>query len=65
MNSSRRIIVLLVVAGSFLLQAAWILAVPPFRGMDEPDHAYRAESVAAGRWSATAQPSGYRGRGTW
>jgi hypothetical protein len=36
--------------GSFLLQTAWILAVPPFRGIDEFDHAYRAAAVADGQW---------------
>ena len=32
-----------------LLQAAWILTVPPFRGIDEFDHAFRAAAVARGR----------------
>src|SRR3712207_2367380 len=36
--------------GALLLQVAWILAVPPFRGVDEFDHAYRAGSVAGGEW---------------
>lgn len=31
-----------------LLQAAWILTVPPFRGSDEFDHVYRASAVADG-----------------
>jgi hypothetical protein len=38
-----------------LLQTAWILATPPFRGIDEFDHAYRADSVAHGYWSAGTQ----------
>src|SRR4051794_34923318 len=41
---------LLVFLGAFVLQTAWILAVPPFRGSDEFDHAYRAASVADGVW---------------
>jgi Predicted membrane protein (DUF2142) len=44
------------------LQAAWVLTVPPFRGIDEFDHVYRAASVADGHWL----PSGERpenGRG--
>lgn len=48
--------------GSLLLQTAWILALPPFRGIDEFDHVYRAASVADGHWL----PSGERpedGRG--
>ena len=35
-----------------LLQAAWILTMPPFRGIDEFDHAFRAASVAQGQWVA-------------
>ncbi len=35
-----------------LLQAAWILTVPPFRGSDEFDHAFRAAAVARGQWVA-------------
>lgn len=38
--------------GMLLLQAAWILTVPPFRGSDEFDHAYRAAAVAGGEWVA-------------
>jgi hypothetical protein len=37
-------------AGLLLVQAAWILAVPPFRGIDEFDHVYRAAGVASGQW---------------
>jgi hypothetical protein len=40
----------LVVVGVMLLQAAWILTMPPFRGIDEFDHAYRAAAVARGQW---------------
>ena len=39
-----------VLLGSMLLQAAWVLALPPFRGIDEFDHAYRAAAVADGQW---------------
>lgn len=39
--------------GLFLLQAAWIVAMPPFAAMDEFDHAYRAAAVAHGQWAAT------------
>lgn len=35
-------------AGMLLLQAAWIFTLPPFRGTDEIDHAYRAAAVARG-----------------
>ena len=43
---------LLVFVGTLVLEAAWILAVPPFRGSDEFDHAYRAAAVAHGEWKA-------------
>ena len=39
--------------GVLLLQAAWALVVPPFRGLDEHDHAYKAAAVARGDWSAS------------
>ena len=42
---------LLFMAGTLLVQLAWIWAVPPFRGIDEFDHSYRAASVAEGFWS--------------
>lgn len=43
---------LLIALGMLLLQGVWILAVPPFAGSDEFDHAYRAASVARGEWRA-------------
>ncbi|MGH3497544.1 MAG: DUF2142 domain-containing protein [Nocardioidaceae bacterium] len=42
----------LIVIGFVALQMAWITAVPPFRGSDEFDHAYRAAAVARGQWVA-------------
>ena len=39
--------------GILLIQAAWILVVPPFRGLDEHDHAYKAAAVARGDWHTT------------
>lgn len=47
--------------GSLLAQAAWILAVPPYRGSDEFDHAYRASSVAHGYWMTWETPRNGRG----
>jgi len=41
-----------VLIGVALVQAAWVLAVPPFRGVDEHEHAYKAAAVARGDWSA-------------
>lgn len=57
----RRILVVVFV-GTFLAQAAWILSVPPFRGSDEFDHAYRAAAVAHGEWMPEPKPAA-NGRG--
>ena len=47
--------VLALVGGLLLGQLAWMAAVPPYRGIDEWDHAYRASSVASGQWVATPE----------
>ena len=47
--------------GVLLAQAAWIVAVPPFRGMDEFDHAFRASGVASGQWRLDEEAAGGRG----
>lgn len=49
MSSPRRVFGL-VLLGSLLLQAAWILSLPTFRGIDEYDHVFKAEAVADGQW---------------
>jgi hypothetical protein len=41
-------VALLVLVGVFAAQLAWVVGVPPFRGIDEFDHAFRAASVALG-----------------
>ncbi len=51
----------LLVVGILLLQAAWILTVPPFRGSDEFDHSYRAAAVADGEVIADDWASDGRG----
>ena len=53
---------LLVVAGLMLLQAAWILTIPPFRGIDEFDHVYRAAAVARGDWRVGINAEDGRGQ---
>lgn len=58
---SRRAVLLLLL-GVILLQTAWILATPPFRGTDEFDHAYRAAAVARGEWRAGAVATNGRGQ---
>ena len=54
----------LLAAAVLLVQLAWILTVPPFRGIDEFDHAYRAAAVAHGQWLPRPSPS-VRGHGEY
>jgi hypothetical protein len=56
---------MLLFAGSFLLQLAWIVSLPPFRGIDEFDHAYRAAAVAHGQWIAGPDVPERDGRGSF
>jgi hypothetical protein len=58
---SVRRFVALVVLGVALVQAVWIAVLPPFRGIDEFDHVFRAASVARGEW--VAGPYAEHGRG--
>ena len=50
-----------IVLGLAILQALWIVTVPPFRASDEFDHAYRAAAVARGQWEATDPAEDGRG----
>jgi hypothetical protein len=52
----------LVLVGVALIQAVWIAVLPPFRGSDEVDHAYRAAAVAHGQWVAGPYATAGRGR---
>ena len=63
MTGSTRLVVALAFVGSLFLQLSWVVAVPPYRGMDEFDHVYRAEAVAAGHWLPLAQDPAHQGRG--
>lgn len=47
----------LTLVGVLLLQAAWILAVVPFRGADEHEHAFKAAAVAHGDFARHHEPS--------
>lgn len=47
----------LTLAGLLLVQAAWILVVPPFRNIDEHEHVFKAAAVARGDWSARHEPA--------
>lgn len=58
--SPRRFAVV-VATGYVVLQTLWILTVPPFRGVDEFDHAYRAAGAATGQWRLTEPASDGRG----
>jgi hypothetical protein len=49
MTAARRTFIL-VLFGTLLLEALWSVVLPPFRGIDEFDHAYRAAAVARGEW---------------
>lgn len=54
---------LITLVAVLIAEAVWILAVPPFRGSDEVDHAYRAAGVASGQWHldrGTEHGIGYR-----
>jgi hypothetical protein len=46
--------------GFLILEVGWLLVMPPFTGIDEFDHAFRASSVAAGhvRGDLVASPAG-------
>jgi Predicted membrane protein (DUF2142) len=50
MKSRGLLVAALLFLGSLLLQFAWIAVLPPFAGIDEFDHAYRAAEVAHGEW---------------
>ena len=48
--------------GTLLMEAAWVVVLPPFRGIDEVDHAFRASAVAHGQWHAGPYTQYGRGR---
>lgn len=56
---------LFVLVGVLLLQSAWMFAVPPFRGSDEVDHAFRAAGVATGQWHLADDARDGRGQLVW
>ena len=45
----------LVFVGLLAVQVAWIGSFQAFRGLDEHDHVFRADSVAAGHWLSTGE----------
>ncbi len=62
-RASARRVAVLVLLGCALVQAAWIATLPPYRGTDEIDHAYRAAQVAGGDWApSTLTVPGGRGQ---
>lgn len=54
----------LMAAGMLLLQLGWMVMLPPFRGVDEFDHVYKAAAVARGDWFPTPTDA-TRGTGAW
>lgn len=52
---------LLLVLGLLLVPLAWVVTLPPFGGIDEFDHAFRAAAVARGQVEATAPVPDGRG----
>ncbi|MDQ4054721.1 MAG: DUF2142 domain-containing protein [Actinomycetota bacterium] len=46
---------ILVFVGPLAVQLAWIGSFQAFRGLDEHDHVYRADSVAAGHWVSSGE----------
>lgn len=50
-----RSVFLLAFAGLLLIQGAWMLALPMFRGPDEIDHLLRSSNVALGHWQPAAR----------
>lgn len=50
-----------VLVGSLLVQLAWVLAVPAFRGSDEFDHVVKADATAHGQLMGTEPPAQGRG----
>jgi hypothetical protein len=58
----RGVIALLAV---LIAEAVWIITVPPFRGSDEVDHAYRAAGVASGQFHLSQGAAHGRGVLVW
>jgi hypothetical protein len=58
----RGVIALLAV---LIAEAVWIVTVPPFRGSDEIDHAYRAAGVASGQFHLSQGAAHGRGVLVW
>ncbi len=50
MPHGTRVSAVWLLVGFGLMQAAWMAALPPFRGADEVDHVFRASAVAHGEW---------------
>ena len=54
-EDTRRLVLTVVALG--LVQLAWILAIAPFGGLDEPQHVFKAEAVARGDLSPHHSPA--------
>lgn len=60
MTEGRRYVALVLLVTA-LTQVLWMTVVPPFRGSDEFDHAFRAAGVASGQWRAEERADDGRG----
>ena len=61
-TSSRAFGTGLLCVGLLAIQLLWLVVIPPYGGIDEFDHAYRAASVADGHWAPRHQRASH-GRG--
>ena len=62
--TSRRRVLATFAGGLLALQLGWMLAFPPYWGIDEVDHVYRSASVAHGHWEpSTTSVDPSKGRG--
>lgn len=60
-DSAGRRVFLGTLAGVLLVQIAWMLAVPAYRGSDEFDHVYKAAAVGRGQWTYSGPAEHGRG----
>jgi hypothetical protein len=60
-HSRRRWVPVAFLIGVLITQFAWAWATPPFRGIDEIDHAFRAASVADGDVNPSHESADHRG----
>jgi hypothetical protein len=60
-HTRRRLVPVALLIGVLITQFAWAWATPPFRGIDEIDHVFRAASVAEGDLNPSHESADHRG----